>query len=59
MRVRPRLGGEYTRKLKADSSVQMVKPFEEKEIWEALKECSSSNAPGPDGSPSSRKGGTS
>lgn len=48
-RVRPRLVGIFHRSLGLEISAEIEKPFEEREIWSAMKECSNDKAPGPDG----------
>ncbi|XP_058202821.1 uncharacterized protein LOC131317276 [Rhododendron vialii] len=47
--IRPVLGGVFHRRLTSAASLQLGIPFHEREIVEALKECSNLKAPGPDG----------
>ncbi|XP_058203081.1 uncharacterized protein LOC131317559 [Rhododendron vialii] len=48
-KIRPDLGGFFSRKLNQASAMQLEIPFEEKEILTALHDCSSFKAAGPDG----------
>lgn len=46
---RPELGGVFTRKIQHNNKVELELPFSAKEILQAIKECNSFKAPGPDG----------
>lgn len=46
---RPELGGNFSRKIHSSSKMELELPFTSEEIFQAVKECSSFKAPGPDG----------
>lgn len=45
----PGLRGDLFRKLKIEEAEFLERPFEEEEIWEAIKSCGNNKSPGPDG----------
>ncbi|KAJ9555268.1 hypothetical protein OSB04_009882 [Centaurea solstitialis] len=45
----PTLGTRFFKKLSVEEACSLERPFEEGEVWEAIKSCGGDKSPGPDG----------
>ncbi|KAJ9551745.1 hypothetical protein OSB04_015790 [Centaurea solstitialis] len=47
--VRPTFNSSKTRRISTEDAMSLESPFEEEEVWLAIKECGNNKSPGPDG----------